>query len=67
MQRHLTLVMVLVASFAFIAVNILDADAANRKGSRRVYSGHGKGSHYVGGETATKQKKTSTKDSSGPK
>ena len=26
------------------------ADAKGRTGSRRVYSGHGKGSHYVGGK-----------------
>jgi len=26
------------------------ADARGRIGSRRVYSGHGKGSHYVGGK-----------------
>ncbi len=25
------------------------ADARGRKGSHRAYSGHGKGSHYVGG------------------
>ena len=26
------------------------ADAKGRTGSRRVYGGHGKGSHYVGGK-----------------
>ena len=26
------------------------ADAKGRTGSRRVYNGHGKGSHYVGGK-----------------
>ena len=33
---------------AMLLVSLL-ADAANRKGSHRVYSGHGKGSHYIGG------------------
>lgn len=56
MQKPLKLVMVLIAGFAFVAVNVVDADAANRKGSRRVYSGHGKGSYYVGGQKTTTKK-----------
>ena len=39
----------LIAVFMVLILISSMADAANRKGSHRAYSGHGKGSYYVGG------------------
>jgi hypothetical protein len=55
MHKYLKLAMILLASFAFIAVNLVDANAAGRKGSKRVHP-TAKGSHYVGGVTSVKNK-----------
>lgn len=53
MRKYFKISIILVAGFAFMVATMLGADAANRKGSKRTYPGHGKGSHYVGGESAT--------------
>ena len=42
----LTLAAVGLAGMVFVN----SVEAKGRTGSRRVYSGHGKGSHYVGGK-----------------
>jgi hypothetical protein len=50
MRKIFKVSITLLAGIAFIVATMADADARNRKGSKRTYSGHGKGSHYVGGK-----------------
>jgi hypothetical protein len=50
MTRILKIAFAILAVASVLGLAIADADARNKKGSRRVYPGHGKGSHYVGGK-----------------
>jgi hypothetical protein len=50
MRKFFKMSIILLAGIAFVVATLADADARNRKGSKRTYSGHGKGSYYVGGK-----------------